>query len=143
MAAVRIVRLLARHHRLLFESFLLVLRVRVGLSLRGQERVRQALCVLEGSRHAPAAHDVAPLAWSVRQAARLVPRATCLTQAIAGQALLTRRGCPSIVRVGVRRSHAGEFQAHAWLLHEGRAILGARHEPGPDFVPLADFGPVR
>jgi hypothetical protein len=73
------------------------------------------------------ARDAMPvdrLAWSVSAASHLVPRATCLTQALAGQALLARHGHPARLYLGVARGDAGQFEAHAWLEAEGQVILG-------------------
>ena len=88
-----------------------------------------------GTARGAAAHDHRVVAWSVRAAARLVPGATCLTQALAGQSLLRGRGRGSTVRVGVRPEGAGPALAlagHAWLIADGKVLLGgadslARH----------------
>lgn len=79
---------------------------------------------------------VAPerIVWAVRATARRVPRATCLTQALAGKLLLEQNGCPVELRIGVGRDDAGQFRAHAWLERDGRSILG---DPQPEaFVPF-------
>jgi hypothetical protein len=60
----------------------------------------------------------------VTLASRCVPSATCLTQALAGQVLLSRHGHPASLRIGVARSAAGEFQAHAWVECHGRIVIG-------------------
>jgi hypothetical protein len=62
--------------------------------------------------------------WAVTVASRYVPAATCLTQALATQILLSRRGHPTSLRIGVGRSEAGEFQAHAWVECQGRVVIG-------------------
>ena len=74
------------------------------------------------------------LAWSVSAASRLVPRATCLTQALAGQALLARHGHPAHLHLGVARGEAGQFEAHAWLEAGGQVILG--DDERAHFTPL-------
>ena len=62
--------------------------------------------------------------WAVTVASRRVPKATCLTQALALQSLLTRAGYESDLRIGVATSDAGRFEAHAWLESEGRILIG-------------------
>ena len=53
------------------------------------------------------------LAWDVGVVSRYVSRATCLTQALAGQVLLERYGYPALVHVGVTKEEGkGTFQAH-------------------------------
>ena len=62
-------------------------------------------------------------AHAVRRAGRLWPRASCLARALAGQRLL---GDPSAtVAIGVRRD-ATALRAHAWLEHNGTAVIGGR-----------------
>jgi hypothetical protein len=78
-------------------------------------------------------HAVEPLAWAVTVASRYVPRATCLTQALAVQALLTHSGHPSRVEIGVAKH--SRFEAHAWVVCNGKVVLGAA-EPGR-FRPIA------
>ncbi|WP_410216366.1 lasso peptide biosynthesis B2 protein [Paracoccus sp. (in: a-proteobacteria)] len=85
--------------------------------------------------------DMTEVAWSIRAAARLVPGATCLTQASAGQLLLARRGYASIVRVSVPAEGGAETIApHAWLMAGTTILLGGtsaeydRHRPLHDFV---------
>ena len=46
---------------------------------------------------------VQSVAWAVTHAARLVPGASCLTQALAAKQLLGNRGIPSRLRIGVAR----------------------------------------
>jgi Transglutaminase-like superfamily len=75
------------------------------------------------------------LARDVRVVSSYVPRATCLTQALAGRILLTHYGYPAIVHVGVTRAEgAGNtFHAHAWLESDGKVIIGESEVP---YVPL-------
>jgi hypothetical protein len=63
------------------------------------------------------------VAWSVAVASRYVPKATCLVQALAGQALLARRGYAAQVQIGVAKPD-GRFEAHAWLEWEGHVLVG-------------------
>ena len=89
----------------------------------------------------PERADLAEIAWSVRNAARLVPGATCLTQASAGQILLARRGHASTVRLSVpaMAGTPGKLAPHAWLMAGDIIVLGgtsqdyARHRPLHDF----------
>jgi hypothetical protein len=68
------------------------------------------------------------VAWAVRLAARYVPRATCLTRALAAQILLNRAGLRNKLHIGVARE--GGFEAHAWIECEDRVLVGEseRHE---------------
>jgi hypothetical protein len=81
---------------------------------------------------------IPPVVRAVTIASRAVPGASCLTQALAAQLLLARRGCPSVLRLGVGRGPGRRFAAHAWLEYEGRPIIG-EFEAGR-FTPLPAFG---
>jgi hypothetical protein len=83
------------------------------------------------SAHA-ASQDVV---WAVGRASRAIPGATCLTQALAAQLLLSRRGLPSRLRIGVTRAHGGGLRAHAWLESGGVVVIGG---PGVEaYTPLS------
>jgi hypothetical protein len=62
--------------------------------------------------------------WAVEHAQRVIPDATCLPQAVTAEALLTRAGHPVLLRIGVMRTAAGRFLAHAWAESEGRIVVG-------------------
>jgi Transglutaminase-like superfamily len=63
------------------------------------------------------------LAWTVQTTARSIPKASCLTQALAAQILLERAGERPELHFGVTTDR-GEFEAHAWLELHGRPIVG-------------------
>lgn len=83
------------------------------------------------------AEDRARVGWAVASAARFVPGATCLPQAMAAQALLARRGIGSTIQTGFDRTDAKGVEGHAWLVCEGEVVVG---DIGLDrFVPVASF----
>jgi len=98
---------------------------------------RAALCVLPvtsvrrvAARTAPATAmmSVAQLVWAVQVVSGYLPRATCLTQALALQALLARAGHESRVEIGVAKAAgAKRFEAHAWVVCQDKVVIG-----GPD-----------
>lgn len=71
---------------------------------------------------APGAPSVEQIEGAVLLASACVPRANCLTRALAAQVLLGRAGHASRLCLGVRPTE--RFEAHAWLECEGRALLG-------------------
>jgi hypothetical protein len=79
------------------------------------------------------------IAWAVTVASRYVPAATCLTQALAVQGLLAGRGHPACLCIGLARSAAGRFQAHAWVECAGRVVIGGAEAP-IRFTPLLHWG---
>lgn len=155
--------------RLTFEVFPLVVRARLALwrepfpafyarwSAEVERELQAALvsAPVSLSDAEPASSDAAGpdaatrrVAWecshAVSRAARLVPRASCLTQALVLQRVLARRGqeCslflgalrPGAQTSNTARSRAEGFEAHAWIEWHGRVLIGgdiARWTPFP------------
>jgi len=87
---------------------------------------------------------VRQIGWAVRAVSRRVPRASCLTQALATQILLARRGYSSHLRIGVARDADTGFAAHAWVEIDGDVLVGgagsSRYHVLPDLSPLLHGG---
>jgi hypothetical protein len=66
--------------------------------------------------------------WAIRVAARRVPGASCLTQALAGQILLGYYGHVSEICVGVARDGRQSLRAHAWVEVDGDVLIGNRRD---------------
>jgi hypothetical protein len=64
-----------------------------------------------------------------------MPGATCLSRALALRFLLQAAGIQSTLWIGVGRSPAVNFEAHAWLEADGRVLLGGGK--GENLTPLA------
>jgi hypothetical protein len=64
------------------------------------------------------------IVWAVRAAARYVPTANCLPQAIVAKQLLDAQGYDPVVRIGVESPRPVGLKAHAWVEAGGRVILG-------------------
>jgi len=126
--------------RLLLKSTLLLAVIRLGLWLLPMSVQRSLLARL--GRLSPVSSFgstslVDQITWAVTVAAGYVPRATCLTQALAAQALLRREGIPTDFRLGVAMDHNGKFQAHAWVERDGQVILG--HFPEESYSTFNDL----
>jgi hypothetical protein len=81
------------------------------------------------------------IVWGVVHAARYVPGASCLPQALALHYLLGRHGYPSMVRVGVANSPDKGFEAHAWVIRDGVVLIGGDTEELTRFTPIVDLVP--
>lgn len=94
-----------RRNWILLRSFLVVLCVRIGLTLRLTRRITKRIAIERSKSAAPphdrVLHDIREVAWSVSAVSRFVPYATCLTQALAGDYLLARRGQPGEVQLSL------------------------------------------
>lgn len=110
--------------------------MRAALSLAGYAAIAARM---PQARPSPEAHYYArQLARRIEVLARFVPRASCLTQALALQYCLARGGHACELQVGVRRDDAGRFAAHAWVSCNGRIVLGAANTRLADFTPLTE-----
>ena len=139
----RIRRLRRREAVLLTQALCAVLLARAHLWRGAHHALRrriEAHPVPDPAAPAPRA-DLAEIAWSVRSASRLVPGATCLTQASAGQLLLARRGFATTIRLSVPAQAAapGRLAPHAWLMAGNTIVLGGTAEDYGRHCPLHDF----
>jgi hypothetical protein len=80
------------------------------------------------------------IALAVTRASKLVPFATCLTQALAGGFLIRRAGTNAVVHFGVAKGEAG-FKAHAWLESNGGIVIGGREAAA--YLPLTRASETR
>ncbi|TPI20565.1 lasso peptide biosynthesis B2 protein [Mesorhizobium sp. B4-1-1] len=110
--------------------------VRFALTLSSYNRVRSLVMRLDAGRDASIA-DLRRVAWGVAAAARLVPGASCLTQALAGQYLLARQGSASRISIGIEKGTGSELKAHAWLMSGNHIVLGGSIK---GFAHLVDHG---
>ena len=69
--------------------------------------------------------DVRTVCRAVERAARYLPgQYLCLAQALAGYVVCSRYGLESVLKVGVKRGRDNRFEAHAWLEHNGKIVVG-------------------
>lgn len=107
---------------LLLYALLLVVRIRIALLWRPWRLVLAR--VAPPNTASCDRFSVDRLEWAVRTAGRIVPGATCLTQALALSHLLSRSGYASIVQIGVTNED-GQFTAHAWVECDGAPLLSS------------------
>jgi hypothetical protein len=121
------------------EALAMLTLVRLGLSVFGHKRIRPWVARLASRDGAAVPSPM--VCGSVSRMARFIPRATCLTQAVAAQAMLARRGDRTLVSVGVRTGNLGNAEAHAWLVRGGEVLLGGSAEEISSYRPLIAFDP--
>ena len=136
-ALIRFTRLTATERALRVEAAALCAIAGPGLEIARTETVAGWLGAWLGPRDdAPAVE----IARAIDAASRRVPFADrCLPRALVAQAMLTRRGHPADVHLGVARP-GGRFTAHAWTTVDGAIVIGG--EAAADHVPLHVLGPT-
>jgi hypothetical protein len=125
---------------LLFWAGVTVAAVRLGLWTLPFPLMQKRLASLGRARRQNRAVDRDAVCLAVQRVSRLVPEATCLTQALAAQVLLARRGFESVLRIGVARGDGtvGIVKAHAWLEDQRGAVLIGQI----DFAPFVRLPPI-
>jgi len=123
---------------LLFRAWLLLVRMRLALWLLPWPRV---LALLPPEVRPSRRFTADRLERAVRAASRAVPYATCLTQALALNHLLSRGGYDSIVRIGVTNA-GGRFAAHAWIECGGVTRLSSDTDVAR-YAPLVTWTPTK
>jgi hypothetical protein len=105
----------------------LIVVIRLGLWLLPFRTVLSLLEKLSqptNSPQLPRSVALNRVAWAVTETSRYVPRATCLTQALAARVLLVRKGYPAEVRFGLARDETGRLEAHAWVESDDDIVIG-------------------
>lgn len=106
------------------ESLFWVIRIRIMIWLFSfstvQRKVQNIATKYPSSNHTITASRLRIL---IVAASRYVPKATCLVQALAGHILFSKYGYNTSIKIGVLTEN-GEFEAHAWLEHGEKVVLG-------------------
>ncbi|MEJ7810643.1 MAG: lasso peptide biosynthesis B2 protein [Gemmatimonadaceae bacterium] len=123
----RFLRLPTAEQRLTAIAIVTVAAARLALWTLPFPLARGTVARLGGRGRRPArlsSHMPVTIARAVTRASRVVPRASCLVQALAASALLERAGHVASVRIGVARDGRRGFEAHAWVESGGRVVVG-------------------
>ena len=124
----RFLRLPAVERRLLIKAALFLEATKLGMRLLPFRTLRRLISLLADAPVKPRRTDhlsAKRVARVVEVASRHTPGVkTCLAQALTTQVLLARRDYPALLHIGVIRGDQGQFQAHAWVVSEGKAVIG-------------------
>ena len=113
--------------KLFAEAMFLVVVIRLSLWVFPIRRINKLLSVFEKyvlDKQSVNWVLIKSVADAVSVCSHYVPYASCLTQALATQTLLRRRGQESTMKIGVDKDESGKLLAHAWLEVEGEIIIG-------------------
>jgi hypothetical protein len=131
----------AAERRLLAEAAFVVPTVRLALTLLPFRIVHRGIAAATRRSHRRSASSASQtperIARMIAAVAARVPRASCLTQALAATLLLARDGHAATLRVGVAKNEDGSLRAHAWLESGGQTLLG-----GPDSGAFVHLPPL-
>jgi hypothetical protein len=134
----RLIEMPAAERRLVVEAFLLVCAARSALSCMSLPAIRGSLARIVRPHRASGTQVTKwQIVRALSMAARKAPfRVTCLTEALAAEAMLRRRGHDARLQIGVVRPTGAELNAHAWVELDGEVLVG-RLESLPSYAVLA------
>lgn len=117
---------LPRHEkRLLISALFLLGTVRVGLWTTSFLRLRVLLEALPKDTFPLRSNlrsDPNRISWAVAKAGHVVPHSTCLSRALAIQAMLRGQDIKSSLNIGVAKAGEQQVVAHAWIECNGSLI---------------------
>jgi hypothetical protein len=123
----KFLRLSAEQRWLLIKATVLLGSIRVALRLLPFPVVRPHVERVTRCTY-PLAVDPMPaeqLAWAIDVAGHLVPGGGhCLSQALALQVFLVRRGYKAKICFGIQKPERSALMAHAWVEHNGVVLIG-------------------
>jgi hypothetical protein len=141
----RFLTLARSERRLLVHAALLLLVIHLTKGRVPFRTMRRLLVRRPHPRKGPASVGPRPInvdeiVWAVKTVSRGAERWTsCLSQAVAVQALLAGQGHASRLHVGVLRGDHGEVEGHAWVELDGRVVIGGSMADVARFSPLTVF----
>jgi hypothetical protein len=117
---------------LVVESTILLASVWAGLKIVHFPVIRKLTYAYSGFLRSgsPGTREVPPqrIAWAVVRVADHLPmHTTCLVRALAGYAMVRRRGFLPELRIGIlprRLDDSAPLRSHAWIEHDGRVLIG-------------------
>jgi len=116
-------------------AFALLWVIRIGLWIIGHKALHP-LVATKLTTEFPSDAMAQRVAFSVLFSSRMVPRASCLVQAMTAQWILNLRGYSSHIQIGVKENKYLKLEAHAWLLCGNRVIIGDNRESLADYTPF-------
>lgn len=133
----RYCRVLRRHSRLLLKTAVALAVIRLILTIKGYRSVLRHIDRVV-PRAGPRIH-MGLLAWAVETVAPVVPHATCMTQALTLRYLAAREGLACTIRIGVKQDQGKPFEAHAWVIADGKIMIGGKDETIATFTRIVDL----
>ncbi len=125
--ARRLWRMQGVERSILVQALFWVVTLRIALYLVPFALFRRALERLNSAQNTGSVDTrptVAQIIWAVTGVGRRIPKATCLTQALAARILLNRYHYDNQLCIGVKIGEEGEVSAHAWLEEQGQVLIG-------------------
>lgn len=125
---------------LLVNTFLFLCLVRLGLRFLPFRTLQKWLTHFsQFSPKTPERLSIGKIVWAVDTGTRYMPGGVkCLARALVTLTMMKQQGHSGELRIGVAKGQSGELEAHAWIEHQGRVVIGylsdlQRYVPMPSF----------
>jgi hypothetical protein len=121
--------------------YLIGARLRFGLLSTERVLVETAAAGRSARPTPPRPVDLVSVGWAIPAVSRRLPwRSDCLIQAMAAAAWLRSHGISPELMIGVRKGAGKPIEAHAWLMVDGRTVVGDRGIELDSFTPILNSG---
>ncbi len=125
---------------LLLRTFLLLGSIRLGLWMLSFQTLQKLLARVSQPETSTVKLEPLPIGkiiWAVNLSSRYMPgQVKCLARALTTQVLMKQSNYTAELRIGVAKGESGKLEAHAWIEHQGRVVIGylqdlSRYTPMP------------
>ncbi|WP_026733938.1 lasso peptide biosynthesis B2 protein [Fischerella sp. PCC 9605] len=123
----KLLRLGAGERNLLVTTLILLGGVRLGLWLlpfRNLLKLLEKISQPSRRSHSPNQVTLSKIIWAVNAVTRCMPGVKCLARALTTHVIMNQYGYASQLRIGVAKTELGKLEAHAWIEHQGRVVIG-------------------
>ncbi|NWF57750.1 MAG: lasso peptide biosynthesis B2 protein [Fischerella sp.] len=123
----KLLRLGAGERNLLVTTFILLGSIRLGLWLlpfKNLLKLLEKINQLSKRSHSPNQVTLSKIIWAVNAVTRYMPGVKCLARALTTHVLMNQYGYAPQLRIGVAKADSGKLEAHAWIEHQGRVVIG-------------------
>ncbi|KOP22751.1 hypothetical protein AMR41_30245 [Hapalosiphon sp. MRB220] len=134
----------AGDRHLLIMTLILLAAMRLGLWLLPFRTLLKLLARISQPVHPQPANPVSihKIVWAVNIASRYMLGVKCLARALTTQFLMNRYSHPCQLRIGVAKDKTGILEAHAWIEHQGKIVIGNLSDLSR-FIPLPTLEGVK
>jgi hypothetical protein len=121
----KLFRLEKSDRQILFEAYLLLSSIRLGLWLLPFGRLQKILGKIGSSPKLDQELQIKQIVTAVNRSSKWSPgNVMCLARALTTEVLLTKYGYSPLLKIGVAKGSQGNLEAHAWVEEQEKVIIG-------------------
>ena len=132
----------AGDRHLLIMTLILLAAMRLGLWLLFRTLLKLLAKISQPVTQTTNQVSIRKIVWAVEVASRYMPGVKCLARALTTQVLMNRYNHLCQLRIGVAKDKTGILEAHAWIEHQGKIVIGNLADLSR-FIPLPTLEGVK